>query len=95
MHVGWALLIAIAVITTAKSRWRWLALVYPVMTSLAVVVTANHFWADGIVAVIILGLVLAVQAKARRLLAARAGPVPEPGPSVSVPADEAMAARRQ
>src|SRR5580693_8135680 len=29
VHVGWAILIAILVIGTATSRWRWLALGYP------------------------------------------------------------------
>jgi hypothetical protein len=71
VHVGWAILVAIAVITTARSRWRWLALGYPIMTTLAVVVTANHFWLDGIVAGGILALVLTVQSLVRRLVAAR------------------------
>jgi hypothetical protein len=78
VHVGWAILVAIAVITIARSRWRWLAIGYPVLTSIAVVVTANHFWLDGIVAGIILAIVLPVQAGARRLLASRAArSVPE------------------
>lgn len=68
VHVGWALLVAVAVICTAASRWRWLALLYPALTTLAVVVTANHFWLDGIVAAAILALVLGVQALARRLV---------------------------
>ena len=55
VHVGWAILVAIAVIGAARSRWRWLALVYPVLTTLVVVVTANHFWLDGIVAAALLG----------------------------------------
>jgi PAP2 superfamily len=71
VHVGWALLVAIAIIVTARSRWRWLAALYPVMTTLAVIVTANHFWLDGIVAALILALVLCVQAQVRRLLARR------------------------
>jgi len=71
VHVGWALLVAVAVITTAKSRWRWLALLYPCMTTLVVIVTANHFWLDGIVAAAILALVLEVQAVARRVRVAR------------------------
>jgi hypothetical protein len=70
VHVGWAILVAIAVIAVARSRWRWLALLYPVLTSIAVVVTANHFWLDGVVAGIILALVFAAQAAARRLFAA-------------------------
>jgi len=60
--------VAVAVISTARSRWRWLAVLYPCMTTLAVIVTANHFWMDGIVAAAILALVLAVQALVRRAL---------------------------
>ncbi|MGB6454899.1 MAG: phosphatase PAP2 family protein [Streptosporangiaceae bacterium] len=74
VHVGWALLIATAVITTATSRWRWLAAVYPVMTTLAVIITANHFWLDGVVAAAILVLVLGAQALSRRLLRGRSRP---------------------
>ena len=69
VHVGWAVLVAIAVIITLRSRWRWLALLYPAATTLAVVVTANHFWLDGIVAAAVLGLVLAGQAAGRAALA--------------------------
>jgi multisubunit Na+/H+ antiporter MnhF subunit len=50
VHIAWALLIGITVVRCARSRWRWLALAYPAATTLVVVVTANHFWADGIVA---------------------------------------------
>jgi hypothetical protein len=67
VHVGWAILVAIAIIGTLRSRWRWLAVAYPVMTTLAVVVTANHFWLDGIVAAGILAGVLAAQARVMRL----------------------------
>jgi hypothetical protein len=74
VHVGWALLVAVAIIVTARSRWRWLAAIYPVMTTLAVIVTANHFWLDGIVAALILTLVLLVQARTRRLLSRRHSP---------------------
>jgi predicted MFS family arabinose efflux permease len=68
VHVGWALLVAVAIIGTLRSPWRWLAVLYPVMTTLAVIVTANHFWAEGIVAGMLLALVLAVQAGTRRLV---------------------------
>jgi hypothetical protein len=71
VHVGWAILVAVAVVSTLRSRWRWLAVAYPVMTTLAVIVTANHFWLDGIVAAVILAIVLAAQAKLRRLRQAR------------------------
>jgi PAP2 superfamily len=71
VHVGWAVLAAVAVIGATRSRWRWLALLYPVLTTLAVVVTANHFWLDGIVAVLLLGVVILGQLAARRLAAMR------------------------
>ncbi|MEP7024734.1 MAG: phosphatase PAP2 family protein, partial [Actinomycetota bacterium] len=61
VHVGWAVLVAILIISATRSRWRWLAVAYPAATSLIVVVTANHFWADGIVAAFLLVLVLLVQ----------------------------------
>jgi PAP2 superfamily len=84
VHVGWAVLVAVAVITTARTRWRWLALLYPAMTTLVVVVTANHFWLDGIVAAALLGLVLAGQVAGRRALArswpARRHPARAAGP---------------
>ena len=65
VHVGWALIVAIAVITVSRSRWRWLAAAYPVLTLLTVVVTANHFWLDGIVAALLVVLVLVLQRIAR------------------------------
>jgi hypothetical protein len=71
VHVGWAILVAIMVISAARSRWRWLVVLYPVATTLAVVVTANHYWMDGIVAALILVVVLLVQSGLERLVAAR------------------------
>ena len=65
LHVGWAILVAYVVITTARSRWRWLVLLHPVLMSLDVVVTANHWWTDGLVAGAILVLCLAVERAAR------------------------------
>jgi PAP2 superfamily protein len=73
VHVGWAVLVAIMIISGARSRWRWLAVLYPVATTLAVVVTANHYWLDAIVAALILAVVIAAQAGLARLWASRAG----------------------
>ena len=67
VHVGWALIVAVAVITASRRRWRWLAAGYPVLTLLVVVVTANHYWLDGIVAGLLVVLVLAVQRLGREL----------------------------
>jgi PAP2 superfamily len=65
VHVGWALLVALVVVQVSGSRWRWLVLGYPVLTLLAVVVTANHFWLDGIAAALLLGLALLIQRTGR------------------------------
>jgi hypothetical protein len=66
VHVGWAAIVALGAIRVLRSRWRWLWLAYPVMTMLVVVATANHYWADGIVAVALMCLSLLVQAAGRR-----------------------------
>jgi hypothetical protein len=82
VHVGWALIVAVAVIGASRSRWRWLAAAYPALTTLAVVVTANHFWLDAVAAGLLVALTVAAQRAARRLhsgkspQAARDGPVP-------------------
>ncbi len=60
LHVGWALLLAVVVVRTARNRWRWLIVAHPVLTTAVVVVTANHYWVDAVVAAVLLGLVLLV-----------------------------------
>ncbi len=53
LHVGWAVLVAISVIALCRSRWRFAALIHPAVTTGVVVLTANHYWADAIIAVIL------------------------------------------
>ena len=65
VHVGWSIIVAVAVITASGSRWRWLAVLYPVLTTLVVVVTANHYWLDGVVAGILVAGALGVQKAGR------------------------------
>src|SRR5215510_5295880 len=67
VHVGWSLLAALVMVEVSRSRWRWLALSYPLLTMLAVVVTANHYWLDGIAAAVLLALALVVQRASRTL----------------------------
>jgi len=51
IHVGWAVLISIAVVQVSPSRWRWLAVLHGATTVFVVVATANHYWLDGIAAI--------------------------------------------
>jgi hypothetical protein len=82
VHVGWAILVAVAVIGAIRSAWRWLAVLYPISIMLVVVVTANHFWLDGIAAAGVLAFVLGAQTAARRMMHARSGGSP-PTESIS------------
>jgi hypothetical protein len=50
LHFGWAVIEAIAVITVLNSRWRYLIIIHPVLMALAIIGTANHWWADAAVA---------------------------------------------
>jgi hypothetical protein len=80
VHVGWALIVAIAVITVSRSRWRWLAAGYPLLTMLAVVVTANHFWLDGVAAGLLVVVVLGMQRPIRRLRSGKSSGRPQVTP---------------
>ncbi|WP_262286048.1 phosphatase PAP2 family protein [Micromonospora sp. MA102] len=79
LHVGWAVAVAVALITVTSGRWRWFWLAHPVLTLLVVVGTGNHYWLDGIVAVTLLGVILAG--------------LPRPGASRRRPAGPEYAAR--
>lgn len=82
MHVGWAMLVAVGVLVTTRHRGRWLILAHPLLTALVVVVTANHFWLDGLIAGGLLALSLAVV----RGLSPRPSPTPS-APLSTGPAD--------
>lgn len=48
LHVGWAVWCAFAVVATFRSRWRHLAWLYPLTTTVVVVATANHYLLDAV-----------------------------------------------
>ena len=48
LHVGWAVWCAIVVVAVLRSRWRHLAWLYPITTTLVVAATANHYFLDAI-----------------------------------------------
>lgn len=71
LHVAWAILVAVAVIRGSSSHWRWAAVLHPALTTFVVVVTANHYWLDGIIGALLLVLSILV---VHRLFAGRANP---------------------
>ena len=49
LHIGWSTWCALAVWPLLRRRWtKALVLVYPAVTLFCIIVTANHFWVDGI-----------------------------------------------
>lgn len=50
LHFGWALMVAIGIITVTTSRHRWWWLAHPAVTLLAIVATGNHYLLDAAVA---------------------------------------------
>jgi hypothetical protein len=88
VHVGWAVLVGAVVVWLGTSRWRWLALLHPALTIFVVAATANHFWLDGIVAVALLVLAVAVQWAGRALATAVAAQL---AAGMAVPEPEAVA----
>ena len=96
LHFGWSLTIGVGVVWLSANRWRWVALAHPALTFLAIVVTANHYILDAVVAVPVMAAGLAATLwkplatlgdarsdKARKADedAARGPAAPTPGPS--------------
>jgi hypothetical protein len=65
LHFGWALIEAIAVISVARTAWRWLILLHPVLMTLSIIGTANHWWIDAAAAGLIIVAAIAVSRAVR------------------------------
>lgn len=81
LHVGWAVAIAYIVFRTGPRPLAAVAALHATTTYLVVIVTANHWWLDGMVAIALLGLAVAIT----RLLAARSARRRGPGRSTPDP----------
>jgi hypothetical protein len=76
LHVGWAALIAYVVHRTGPRWLAWVATAHAAVTVVVVVVTANHYWMDGVVALVLLALASrVVPARPPSADAARAQPL--------------------
>ena len=78
IHVGWAAVVSFGVVAASTSRWRWVFLLHVVITLIAVAATGNHWWVDGLVAMVLLWLGLWADTAVRRSLAARRRPADVP-----------------
>ncbi len=75
IHVAWAAVVSFGIVATSTSRWRGLFLLHVVITMLVVAATGNHWWLDGIVAILLLGIGLALDSWVR---GRRRSPTPGP-----------------
>jgi PAP2 superfamily len=73
LHFGWAVLVAYGVVRALDTRWRWLIVLHPAVTLAAIVITANHYWLDALVALVLVGTALAVEGERSRRTAATRG----------------------
>ena len=71
IHVAWAAIVAWYVYRLSTNPVRWVFVVHFFMTMFVIVATANHWWADGAVAVAIVAAAIYVQS---RIEALRKGP---------------------
>lgn len=56
LHIGWALWCALLLVPRLRTPWaKALAAAYPFLTLFAIVVTANHYWIDGLGGVAVIG----------------------------------------
>ncbi|MEQ1788788.1 MAG: phosphatase PAP2 family protein [Acidimicrobiales bacterium] len=56
MHIGWATWSAIVLLPLVRRRWaKALVIAYPVITLVCIVLTANHYWIDGLGGLLCLG----------------------------------------
>jgi hypothetical protein len=60
LHIGWAALIAYVIHRTGPRWLAWVATAHLAITVLVVVVTANHYWLDGAIALTLLGAAILV-----------------------------------
>lgn len=68
IHVAWAAVVGFGLVFASPSRWRWVAALHLPMTIFVVSATGHHWWLDGIVAIALLLLALAIDETVRRVL---------------------------
>jgi hypothetical protein len=57
MHIGWSTWCALVLVPMLRRRWaKVLAGLYPLMTLFVIIVTANHYWIDGLGGLLCLGV---------------------------------------
>ena len=69
IHVGWALLIGLAMVRCGGRLAGTVGMTHAVLTVAVVVLTANHYWFDGVTAAVVLAFAVAMQHGGARAVA--------------------------
>jgi hypothetical protein len=67
LHFGWAIIMAVAIVRYGRSPLRWIIVAHPMLTTAAIVMTANHYWLDALVAGLVIALLYAFASLGSRL----------------------------
>ena len=67
----WAVLVGVAAVWAGRSRWKWVVALHAPLTLWVVGVTANHYWLDGFVAMVLIPPAWWLQDRVRGWLSAR------------------------
>jgi PAP2 superfamily len=89
MHIGWSTWCALVLAPLVRRRWlKALVIAYPIFTLFDIMVTANHYWIDGLGGLACLGIGYLLARVLTSWYEARRGPVvvTEPQPAAAVTA---------
>jgi hypothetical protein len=95
LHFGWAIIMAVAIVRYGRSPFRWIIVAHPMLTTAAIVMTANHYWLDALVAGFVIALLYALASLGSRMFprAARRDEVPrapDAAPVIDLRGDEVV-----
>jgi hypothetical protein len=85
LHFGWAVIAAMAVVHVNRSRWRYVAVLHPILMATAIMATANHWWVDAAAAGVIIFCCWGVARIVARVLSAREESWEDEGAYTKVP----------
>jgi len=53
LHFAWAVVVAWGMWKFSRSHWRYLGILHPILTLAAIVLTANHYWIDAFIGLLL------------------------------------------
>ena len=60
LHFAWAVVVAWGMWRFSKSHWRYVGVLHPILTLAAIVLTANHYWLDAFIGLLLVPIGIGV-----------------------------------